>query len=165
VSVELGYLTFQDYLDSLARAADNYLAQREQDKYSLIEASTRRWSVNSSLVYHKGMLTAALYDLTVRRNSRGRRSLDDVYRALFRQHRAGVERPDGNAAVIAALNIVAGGSDFSKRYVESASPLDLTTALSAFGFKVQRHGASTRINVDDSISRPQRDLLRQMGYN
>jgi predicted metalloprotease with PDZ domain len=165
VSVELGYLTFQDYLDSLARAADNYLAQREQDKYSLIEASTRRWGGSGSLIYHKGMLTAALYDLTVRRSSRGRRSLDDVYRALFRQHRASVERPDGNAAVIAALNSIAGGSDFSKRHIESASPLDLTVALPPFGLKVQRNGASTRISLDDSISRPQRDLLRQMGYN
>jgi predicted metalloprotease with PDZ domain len=111
------------------------------------------------------MLVAALYDLTVRRNSRGKRSLNDVYRALFRRHRAGVERPDGNAAVIAALNSVATGNDFSKRYIENASPLDLANALDAFGLQLERHGASTRINVAGSMSRAQRDLLRQMGYN
>jgi predicted metalloprotease with PDZ domain len=166
VSVELGYLTFQDYLDSLARAYDNYLAQREQDKHSLIEASARRWGGSSSLIYHKGMLVAALYDLTVRQQSRGKRGLDDVYRLLFRQQqRAGFERREGNAFVIAALNSVAGGSDFSKRYIESANSLDLNTALGAFGLKVERSRASTRIDVADSISRPQRDLLRQMGYN
>jgi len=165
VSVELGYLTFQDYLDSLARAHDSYLAQREQDKLSLVEASTRRWGGSSGLIYHKGMMVAALYDLTVRQNSRGKRSLDDVYRALFRQYRTGVERREGNAAVLATLNSIAGGSDFSKRYIESASPLDLTTALNTFGLKLERSGARTRITVADSISRAQRDLLRQMGYN
>jgi predicted metalloprotease with PDZ domain len=164
VSLDLGYLTFQDYLNSLARAYDNYLVQREQDKHSLVEASARRWG-GGSLIYHKGMLVAALYDLSVRRNSRGKRSLDDVYRALFRQRQTSVQRRDGNATVIAALDSVAGGTDFSKRYIENASPLDLTTALEAFGLKVERNGARTQINVADSISRAQRDLLRQIGYN
>jgi predicted metalloprotease with PDZ domain len=165
VSVELGYLTFQDYLDSLARAYDSYLALRGQDKYSLVEASARRWDGSSGLIYHKGMLVAALYDLNVRQSSRGKRSLDDVYRTLFRQRRTGVGSREGNAAVISALDIIAGGSDFSQRYIESASPLDLTTALKTFGLKVEREGARTRINTAAPISRAQRDLLRQMGYN
>jgi predicted metalloprotease with PDZ domain len=165
VSAELGYLTFQDCLDSLARSYDIYLAQQEQDKYSLVESSARRWSGGSGLIYHKGMLVAALYDLTVRQKSRGNLSLEDVYRMLFRQHRMGVERREGNAAVIAALNVVAGGSDFSKRYIEGATPLDLTTALDAFGLKLERSRARTRIEVAGSLSRAQRDLLRQMGYN
>ena len=164
-SVELGYLTFQDYLDSLARTYDNYLAGRQQDRHSLVDASARRWDGSGSLIYHKGMLVAALYDLSVRRDSRGKRSLDDVYRALFRQRRTGVERREGNAAVVAALNSVAGASDFSKRYIESANQLDLTNALNTFGLKVEGNGARTRINVADSLSRAQRDLLRQMGYN
>jgi predicted metalloprotease with PDZ domain len=111
------------------------------------------------------MLVAALYDLTVRQQSRGKRGLDDVYRSLFRRQPTGFERREGNAIVIATLNSVAGGGDFSKRYIESVSPLDLTTALGAFGLKVERNGSGTRINVAASISRPQRDLLRQMGYN
>lgn len=165
VSVELGYLTFQDSLDSLARAYDNYLALREQDKYSLVETSTRRWGGSNSLIYHKGMLAAALYDLTVRQKSRGKRSLEDVYRMLFRQHRTGAERQVGNAAVIAMLNSVADGSDFSKRYIEGTSPLDITNALDTFGLKLKRDRSRTMINVADSLSRAQRDLLRQMGYN
>ncbi|HEV2799336.1 MAG TPA: hypothetical protein VGW12_02505 [Pyrinomonadaceae bacterium] len=165
VSVELGYLTFQDYLDSLARAYDNYLAQREQDRLSLVEASARRWSDGGSLVYHKGMLVAALYDLNVKWNSRGKHGLEDVYRTLFRQRRTGADRPDGNATVIAALNSVAGGSDLSKRYVESTGALDLTEALNTFGLKLERFGARTRIRVVDAPTRAQRDLLRGMGYN
>jgi predicted metalloprotease with PDZ domain len=165
VGVELGYLTFQDYLDSLARAYDNYLAERERDNLSLVDASARRWSGNSAFVYHKGMLVAALYDLSVRQHSRGKRSLDDVYRALFRTSHAGVERREGNAAVIEALNRVAGSGEFSKHHIESVNRLDLTNALAPFGLNTARNGARTRITVSDSLSRTQRDLLRQMGYN
>jgi len=165
VSMQLGYLTFQDYLDSLARSYDNYLAAREQDKLSLLDASARRWSGQGALVYHKGMLIAALYDLSVRQRSRGKRSLDDVYRALFRRHHAGVERSAGNAAVIDALNSVAGGGEFSKHYIESVNRLELADALAPFGLNTVRNGAITRITVSDSLSRAQRDLLRQMGYN
>ncbi len=165
VSVELGYLTFQDYLNSLARAYDNYLAQRDQDNFSLVDASARRWGGSSGLIYHKGMLVAALYDLKVRQSSRGKRRLDDVYRGLFQQRQTSGERREGNTTVIDALDRVAGGSDFSKQYIKSARRLDLTTALETFGLKVGRNGARTQITVSDSLSRSQSDLLRQMGYN
>lgn len=166
VSVELGYLTFQDYLDSLARAYDIYLAGREGDDLSLTEASARRWGGGGASVYQKGMLVAALYDLSVRQQSRGKRSLDDVYRLLFRGRRTGGEKRDGNAAVLAALNSVSGGSDFSKRYIESVNQLDLTTALDTFGLQLVRSEVRrTRITVNKSLSRAQRDLLRQIGYN
>jgi predicted metalloprotease with PDZ domain len=164
-SVELGYLTFQDYLDSLARAYDIYLAARERDDLSLIDASARRWGGSGASVYQKGMLVAALYDLSVRQQSRGKRSLEDVYRHLFRGRRARGESREGNATVIAALNSVSGGSDFSKRYIESVNRLDLTTALEAFGLQLGRGGARTHITVSNSLSRAQRDLLRQIGYN
>ena len=165
VSVELGYLTFQDYLDSLARAYDIYLAERERDDLSLLDASTRRWGGSGALIYQKGLIVAALYDLNVRQQSRGKRSLDDVYRLLFRARRADGERREGNATVIAALNSISGGSEFSKRYIESVNRLDLTAALEPFGLQSGRSGARTRITVSNSLSRTQRDLLRQMGYN
>jgi predicted metalloprotease with PDZ domain len=165
VSVQLGYLTFQDYLDSLARAYDNYVAQQERDNFSLVEASARRWGGESGLIYHKGMLVAALYDLKVRHSSRGKRSLDDVYRSLFRQHQKSTARREGNTAVIDALDRVAGENEFSKQYIKTASRLDLVTALETFGLKVRRDGARTQITISSSLSRAQSDLLRQMGYN
>jgi hypothetical protein len=67
--------------------------------------------------------------------------------------------------VIAALNSVAGGDEFSKRYIESAHRLDLMAALDAYGLRLERAGTRTRITVSNSLSRTQRDLLRQMGYN
>jgi predicted metalloprotease with PDZ domain len=165
VSVQLGYLTFQDFLDSLARAYDSYLTQRERDNLSLVAASVQRWGGRNELIYQKGMLVAALYDLYVRQNSRGKRSLSDVYRSLFRLNQMSGERREGNATVIDALDRVAGGNQFSKQYITTVSPLDLTTLLETFGLKVRRNGARTQITVSNSLSRSQSDLLRQLGYN
>ncbi|HKP73370.1 MAG TPA: hypothetical protein VJT82_10565, partial [Pyrinomonadaceae bacterium] len=165
VSMQLGELTFQDYLDSLARTFDNYLALQTQDNLSLPEASARRWSGSGALVYNKGALVAALYDLSIRQHSHGKRSLDDVYRALFRQHQTGVEKREGNAAVIDALDLVSEDKELSERYLKGSHRLDLATALEPYGLKVERVGMRTRIAVVASLTRAQRDLLRQMGYN
>ncbi|MGI9108028.1 MAG: hypothetical protein ACR2G4_17500 [Pyrinomonadaceae bacterium] len=165
ISVRLGHLTFLEYLDSLSRAYDNYLSLRERDNLSLIDFSMRRWSGSGALIYNKGMLVAALYDLKVRERSHGQRSLDDVYRTLFRQHKTGASVKEGNAAVTAALDHVAGDRDFSKHFVESVNRIELRPLLERYGLKVGQRVTKTQIVAADSLSRAQRDLLRQMGYN
>ena len=77
-AVRLGFITFQEYLNTLARVYDSYLTTPERDRLSLIDASHQRWTGSSSIVYDKGMLVAFLCDLMLR--SENRLSLDDVYR-------------------------------------------------------------------------------------
>ncbi|MGB9181499.1 MAG: hypothetical protein WCB68_19880 [Pyrinomonadaceae bacterium] len=163
--LRLRLLTFQDYLNALGRAYDAYLSASERDKLSLLEASQRRWSSSPSLVYSKGLLVAYLYDLTLRQRTKGGKSLDDVYRELFRRYYHAAKRSDGNAAVIAALNNQKGMEAFTRDYVESAAAIDLASSLSPFGLKIERVGVRTRVSVADSITREQRDLLRKLGYN
>lgn len=164
-SVRLRLLSFQDYLNALGRAYDAYLSVSERDKLSFLEASKRRWSNSASLVYNKGLLVAYLYDLTLRQRTKGAKSLDDVYRELFRSYHQASKRTDGNAAVIAALNNQKGMDSFTRDYIESARSIDLPLALTPFGLITERAGVRTRISVADSISREQRDLLRKFGYN
>jgi predicted metalloprotease with PDZ domain len=164
-SQRLGFLSFDDYLAALANAYDNYAVLKQQDTASLVEASARRWSGASALVYHKGMLVAALYDLQLRRATKGRRSLDDVYRDLFRRAQQDTRGRDGNAVVLDALKEVAGGKDFAARFVAVAQRIDLSAELSPFGLSVESIGARHQISVADSLSGSQRDLLRQIGYN
>lgn len=163
--MRLRLLTFQDYLNALGRAYDVYRSAKNSDKLSLLEASQQRWGGATMLVYHKGMLAAFLYDLTLRQRSGGKRSLDDVYSELFRRRRAGEAGKDGNAEVIAALNSQGGMQDFTRRYVESASNIDLESAITPFGLRVERGGARTHVMVSESLTRNQRDLLRKFGYN
>lgn len=165
VSQRLGFINFNDYLDALARAYDGYLFAREREPTSLLDASSRRWTGSNALVYHKGMVVAALYDLSLRSTSGGRRSLEDVYRELFRVARATTQGRDANAVALEVLERAAAGASFTLRLIKSTQPLDLGSELQRFGLEVSSAGGRTRITVARPLSGSQRDLLRQIGYN
>ena len=61
--LRLGLISFDDYLATIAKVYDSYRSSVDADRISLIEASERRWTTSSSLVYEKGMLVAFIYDL------------------------------------------------------------------------------------------------------
>jgi predicted metalloprotease with PDZ domain len=164
-SVRLNLLTFQDYLNALARAFDAYRSAQGREKMSLLEASERRWTLSPALVYNKGMLAAFLYDLSLRQKTGGKRSLDDVYRELFRLHSAFMPRANGNQAALAALNNAGDMRELTARYIESTTVIDLSTAIAPFGLVVETSGARTRISVAERLSGAERDLLRKFGYN
>jgi predicted metalloprotease with PDZ domain len=164
--MRLNFLTFQDYLNALGRAFDAYLSEVDRDKYSLPDASQRRWTNSNALVYHKGLLVAFLYDLQLRSQTGSKHSLDDVYRELFQRYRGTEKRADGNAAVIQVLSAQEKMRDFVRHYIESASAVELVQAVKPFGLRVeQAAGFRTHVSVADSLSRSQRDLLRKFGYN
>lgn len=164
-AVRLELLTFQDYLNAMARAFDAYKTSQGREQLSLLKASERRWTLSPSLVYNKGMLVAFLYDLTLRQQTKNKRSLPDVYRELFRLARASQARRDGNSAALAALNGAGDVQALTRRYVEDAGEIELQSAVAPFGLRVETFGARTRISVTDSLSGSQRDLLRKFGYN
>jgi predicted metalloprotease with PDZ domain len=164
--MRLGFLTFQDYLNAMGRANDIYLSANDRDKWSLVEASERRWTGATALIYNKGMLVAFLYDLYLREQSGGKRSLDNVYKELFKLYGGAGVRKDGNIAVIAALGGAAGETrDFVRRYIEGPTAIDLKSVLSVYGLQLLPEGPRTHVQIADSLSREQRDLLRQLGYN
>lgn len=166
-AVRLGLLTFPEFLSAIARAYDAYAAEDDRDRWSLVEASQRRWTAGESIVYQKSMIVALLYDLKLRSLSKRKRSLDDLYREIFRQHSspgaATVTR--GNDAVINALSRPSGMQDFAGSYVHRAVTIDLPAELATFGLRVERVGLRTHISVSDQLSGRQRDLLRDLGYN
>jgi predicted metalloprotease with PDZ domain len=160
-----GQLTFSDYLNALGRAYDSYRAARGTKEVSLLEASQRRWTGSASLVYHKGMLVAFLYDLTLMRQTRGKSSLDEVYAELFRRYGRGERREDGDRAVSEILGGMSGMRDFVERYVRGAEEITLPALLVPLGLEVKPGGARTHVGVADSLEPAQRELLRKLGYN
>lgn len=164
-AVRLNLLTFQDYLNAMGRAFDGYKSAQGRDELSLLEASERRWTVAPALIYNKGMLAAFLYDMNLRLKSKGKRSLEDVYRELFRQGNASQARRNGNVAALAALNNAGEMQELTRRYIESAGVIDLPAAIAPFGLRVETGGARTRIAAGENLSGAQRDLLRKFGYN
>jgi predicted metalloprotease with PDZ domain len=173
-AVRLDLLTFQEFLNAFARAFDAYAASADRDRWSLIEASRRRWTTGGSVVYQKSMLVAFLYDLKLRSQSRGKRSLDDLYREVFQLYHSG-EQPtiaadarstiDGNQAVVTVLEGAPGMGDFADSFIRRATPIDLPAELAPFGLRVERLGLRTRISVTEGLTSRQRDLLRDLGYN
>src|SRR5205085_911979 len=117
VGMRRGQLTFNDYLNTLGVEFDAYGAARGPSETSLVEASRKRWAGAASLVYHKGMLVAFLYDMTLMRGTAGKSSLEDAYPELFRRHARGGASLEGNRALVELLGGMAGMRDFVARYV------------------------------------------------
>lgn len=165
VSVELGIVTYQDYLNAIGRAYDKHLASQDRGVASLVESSLRRWANGNEAVYSEGLLTAFLYDLTLRHQTKNRRTIADVFRVLMTKHARGAKRDDGNRAVINVMNELLGSVDFTKRFVESARAIDLQTSVEKFGLRVERAGSRARITVAEKLNKEQAALQRKLGYS
>jgi predicted metalloprotease with PDZ domain len=167
-AVRLGLLTWPEFLDAIARAYDGSTAVATAPLLSLIDASKQRWTVGAPSVYSKAMVVAFLYDLNLRRQTGGKRSLDVVYQRILRDHAgpADIKRApaDGNKVAIDALASELSSRDFVERYIAAPVTFDLKNELAPFGLGVEKL-VRTRISVSNDIDKRQRDLLKQLGYN
>ncbi len=162
MDLRLGLISFDNYLETIASVYDSYLGSSDRDRWSLIEASERRWTTSSSLVYEKGMLAALIYDLSLRKVTNCRESLDDVYADLFHLPSAG--QGSANETIIGLLNAREGMTSFARDYVEVAGKIDLDSTFSAYGIQVQHGGSGTKLVVAGDLNQAQRKLLGCIGY-
>lgn len=164
-ALRLKLISFDTFLETVARVYDSYLSSDDANRLSLIEASERRWTESSSLVYDKGMLAAFIYDLTMRRETDCRMSLDDIYRQLFREHGAG--QGSANKTIIKILNQPPNMDSFGREYVEGKGRIDLQSVLSLYGIQVHVGGTrsqATKLQVAKQLSSAQTRTLRCIGY-
>jgi len=153
-------IDFKEFLNTLARVYDTYLSH--PDDLSLVEASERRWTSPVTNVYVKGMLVAFLYDLMVRKESAGKTTLADRYRALFNGGVA--DNSDGNEAIISLLGSSPAISDFTKSYIENSGEIKLQQLLPEYGLQLDSSGKKSRLRVGRKLSDDQKQLLRSLGY-
>jgi predicted metalloprotease with PDZ domain len=173
ISVRLDLLTFQEFLNAIGSAYDGYSRGIDRDRWSLVDASKRRWTVGESSVYSKSMVVAFLYDLKLRSLTHNKHSLDDVYRSIFREYRSSEARghgsqgqgSDGTEAVLKALSVYSGMQDFGRSFISNAVAINFAEQLAPFGLRVEAFGLRTRISVSEALTRQQRDLLHDLGYN
>jgi hypothetical protein len=167
-AVGLGLVTWPEFLNAIARAYDGSVTPTNAQPLSLIEASRQRWTIGASSIYSKAMVVAFLYDLNLRSQTGGKRSLDDVYRRVFRDHpRTSTVKQaeaDGNAAVATALRGELQSANFVERLITAPVSIDLKNELAPFGLRVEKM-VRTHISVSEDVSKRQRDLLKQLGYN
>jgi predicted metalloprotease with PDZ domain len=158
----LHFISFDDYLRTLASVYDSYLSAADHERLSLLAASERRWTTASSLVYDQGMLVAFLYDLSLRSRTDCQSSLENLYLKLFKAKPTGQE--NANETIIKLLTEGEGFADFAHTYVENAGEIHLDKAISEYGLTVQRSSAGTRLVVGQGLTDKQRQALRCLGY-
>jgi predicted metalloprotease with PDZ domain len=121
-------------------------------RQSLADSSYDAWDIlykpeanhpNSSISYYtKGALVALALDLTMRRASAGKSSLDDVLRELWRRYGThGVGVPEDG---FEALAIEIGGADLARFFaaaIRGTDDLPLAELLGAFGVRLELRAA------------------------
>jgi predicted metalloprotease with PDZ domain len=160
-SLELRAIDFKEYLNTLGRVYDSYRAN--PDTLSLIEESERRWASAGSPVYLKGMLVAFLYDLLIRKESGGQRTLVDSYRDLFSGRLT--DGADGNEAIISVLGSTTVSRAFIKMYVENSTAVELNQVLPAYGMSVLFTDKGSQLRVGGDLNQDQKQLLRSLGHH
>ncbi|MCS6816064.1 MAG: PDZ domain-containing protein [Blastocatellia bacterium] len=147
-----GLLTEEEFLESLARTISTLQRTPGRRVQSLAEASFDAWikfyrpdenSPNVTISYYtKGAVLAALLDLQIRAQTRGRRSLDDVMRLLyeefFRRRDIGYREDDFRRA----CEQVAGGSsealqELLDRYVHTTAEIEYDRFLAHVGLRLE----------------------------
>ncbi|HWY73074.1 MAG TPA: PDZ domain-containing protein, partial [Burkholderiaceae bacterium] len=147
-----GLLTQPQYLEALGRTMTTVMQRSARLKQSLAESSFDAWikyyrqdenAPNSVLSYYqKGALVALALDLAIRHESRGRRSLDDVMRWLWRQCRLAGSAYQG-VAEDGIVDAVAGatGLDLARvlrAWTDGTRDPDFATLLQTVGVRLQR---------------------------
>lgn len=157
VLARTGLLKPDQYLDGLAKTMTGVARGPGRLRQSVAESSFDAWikfyrmdenTPNAVVNYYaKGSLVALCLDLTIRRLTRDRRSLDDVMRALWQRYGSqGIGVPEDGIESVASD--IAGRSlrAFFRRATESADELPLADALA--WVDIELHARSAK-NADD----------------
>lgn len=155
----------REYLDAIGAEYAAYWSNPLRNQVSLIEASPEKFAnaANYDLVYRKGMLVAALYDLELRWQSRGKSNLTDVIRALYQGYAVG-GREIGNHEVLDQMRRF---GDFSRQIrddIESVREIDLNERVRRYGLIAERSATGrggVRLKAATKLSERQRMLLSE----
>jgi predicted metalloprotease with PDZ domain len=161
--VALNRIRFEDFLDTLAEAynLDNLRNQR----VPLLDSSKNRWSGASSQVYARGMLAAFLCDAALLGESKGRRSIAEVFREIYRRHRIPNKPENGNAAITKILKNYSELDSVIEKYVAGAEKINWETNLESLGIEANEENLATKLSVKKKLNGKQKHLLNELGYN
>jgi predicted metalloprotease with PDZ domain len=106
--VRTGLVTDQQYVEMLAKTWNGVLRGSGRTKQSVADSSFDAWTKyyrqdenapNAIVSYYtKGSLVALALDLTIREKTRGRKSLDDIMRALWQRYGRDFYAPGARSA-------------------------------------------------------------------
>ncbi len=150
--VRSGCIDEAAYLGLLAEAITRVLRTPGRLVQTLAESSFDAWtkfyqpdenSPNTLVSYYaKGALVALALDLTIRRDTAGTKSLDDVMRALWERHgRTGVGLEERGFETLAMAVTGLDLGDFFHQALDSTEDLDLAPLLAELGIGLRLRAA------------------------
>ena len=163
--VRTGLIEQKDYLGLLAKTVNGVLKGSGRLKQSVAESSFDAWTkyyrqdenaANAIVSYYqKGSLVALWFDLLIRAQTKGKRSLDDVMRVLWRRfgrdfYSPGKGRGVTDAEVEALFDEVTGLQLKSvfEHAVRGTKDLPLADALAAFAIVVSDRQKGDKLSLD-----------------
>ena len=161
--VEMNQIRFEDFLATISEAY--HLDGFQTNKSSLVESSKNRWNGANPQVYARGMLVAFLCDAAILKDGKGNRSIENVFREIYRKHQFPNAAIDGNAAVLDVLQTYRSLDLIVKKYVEGSEAIVWETELEAIGIETARENSFVKLSVKPKLSGRQKDLLDKLGYN
>ncbi|MTW19768.1 M61 family metallopeptidase [Allochromatium palmeri] len=146
--VRAGCIEPTDYLGLLAQTLTRVARTPGRRVQTLAESSFDAWikfykadeNAPNALVsyYAKGALVALMLDLTIRRDTQGACSLDDVMRELWRVHgRTGVGVEERGVEVVASVVTGLDLTGFFAQVLDSTAELDPTELLASVGIALR----------------------------
>ncbi|HMV83348.1 MAG TPA: hypothetical protein PLD20_27520 [Blastocatellia bacterium] len=162
----LRMIDLREYLNAVHAEYEAYLFNPLRTQVSLLAASPEKFAgaANSDLVYRKGMLVAALYDLELRRQSRGKLNLTDVMKTLYRDY-ALAGREVGNREILQELNKQGSFARLIRDHIEGVEEINLPETVKPYGLVIERspsQGNRTELTPARKLTDRQRELFRQL---
>jgi predicted metalloprotease with PDZ domain len=148
-----GLITPREYLDAKAESIGQLMSQPGRFETSLEDASFDAWikyyrqdenSVNNQISYYdKGEIVNMLLDLTIRGDSNGKKSLDDVMRYLYNDYfKKGRNYTPEDFQKAAELMAGRSLDDFFSKYVRGVVDPDYNSILSNIGLRLNAADAN-----------------------
>ena len=137
------------YLEVIAENIEKLLSGKGAQLNSLSEASFDAWiryyrpnenSLNTSVNYYlKGGLVGLLLDLEIIKKSRGRATLDDVMRELYRRFKSRPEVGITRGEFFAVVESLTGCTfqEFVAKYIDGTTAIDWQKAFAEFGIVLE----------------------------
>ncbi len=162
----LNLLTLDEYLDAISGEYEAYLFNPSRSQLSLIAASPDKFSSAASydLVYRKGMLVAALYDLELRWQSRGKLDLTNAMKNLYKDF-AATGRQIGNREVLNELSRLGDFAALIRNDLESTKDIDLAERMKSYGLKIEQSATTRgrqRLRASPKLNERQKTLLSNL---
>ncbi len=134
----LRLIGMREYMDSIGAEYEAYWFNPLRNQVSLIEASPEKFSNLASydLIYRKGMLVAALYDLELRWQSGGKLNLADVMRSLYQRYAVrGI--PIGNRETLDEMRRAGDFQRLIRDDIETSREIDLNARIKRYGLVME----------------------------